>query len=152
MSFTSRIRSTSSALRKGVLLMLDIKKALTKLMKAPIVVEEGGTGVHTSWYYRKWSDGKLECWIKKEYSTKVETAWGSLYYAPLANMPDYPVNFYYMPVAVTSVHVVNGNGWVTTNQANAGVNNIGTQFVISPTKITSAVAVFVNCYVIGRWK
>lgn len=118
---------------------------------APYILEEGGTGVHTSWYYRKWSDGKLECWIKREYSTKIETVWGSLYCTALANIPDYPIDFAYLPVAVTSAHVVNGNGWVTTNQANAAVNNIGTQFIVSPSKITNAVTVFINIYVVGRW-
>lgn len=132
--------------------MLNLKKTLLKLLSVPHVVEEGGTGVHTNWYYRKWSDGKLECWIKKEYSTKIETAWGSLYYTNLANMPDYPVNFVYVPVAVTSAQVASGNGWVTTNQANASVNNIGTQFIVSPTKLTSAVAVYISCYAVGRWK
>lgn len=132
--------------------MLNLKKTLLKLLSVPHVVEEGGTGVHTSWYYRKWSDGKLECWIKREYSTKIESAFGSLYYAPLANIPDYPVNFVHYPVAVTSVHSTNGNAWVTTNQANAGVNNIGTQFIISPIKITNAITIFANCYVVGKWK
>ena len=132
--------------------MLNLKKTLLKLLSVPHVVEESGTGAHTNWYYRKWSDGKLECWIKREYSTKIETAWGSLYYAPLTNMPDYPVNFVYVPVAVTSAQVVSGSGWVTTNQANASINNIGTQFVVSPTKLTSASAVHISCYVVGRWK
>lgn len=132
--------------------MLNMKKTLLKLLSVPHVVEEGGTGVHTRWYYRKWSDGKLECWIKKEYSTKIESAFGSLYYASLPNMPNYPVEFRYLPVSVTSAHVANGNGWVTTNQANASVNNIGTQYIVSPIKLTSTVYLFVNCYVVGRWK
>ena len=39
--------------------MLDMKKALTKLMKAPIVTQVGSSG---RWQYRKWSNGMVEAW------------------------------------------------------------------------------------------
>ena len=56
-----------------------------------------------------------------------------------------------MKILLINGHGAGDNGWVTTNQANAGVNNIGTQFIVSPSKITSAVAVLINIYVAGRW-
>ena len=39
--------------------MLNAKKALAKLMNKPIVLIEGSYG---NWYYRKWSDHKVELW------------------------------------------------------------------------------------------
>lgn len=39
--------------------MLDMKKALTKLMKAPIVTQVGLSG---RWQFRRWSNGMVEAW------------------------------------------------------------------------------------------
>lgn len=139
--------------------MIDVKKLLTKictelkrLSDLPYVIEEGGTGTHDNWYYRKWSDGTLECWIKKAFSTAIDTAWGSLWYKALGVLPDYPVSFLYLPSVTGSAHAASGSAWPTFSTNNVGVNNVGTVYVVSPTKQTSAISVHINVHAIGRWK
>lgn len=43
--------------------MFNAKKALSKLMKTPMVVESGTT---SGWIWRKWSDGTADC---RKYTT-----------------------------------------------------------------------------------
>lgn len=46
--------------------MLDLKKALARILNTPLVVESGSasttSGRPFTWTYRKWSDGTAECW------------------------------------------------------------------------------------------
>ena len=118
---------------------------------APYILQEGGTGVHTSWYYRKWSDGKLECWIKREWSTTIDNSWGSLYYKTYTATPDYPIAFVYNPVIVASCTAKSGNAWATVDKTTQSLTGLGNIYVISPTKVTTAIDTFLNFYVVGRW-
>lgn len=116
------------------------------------IVEEGGSGVHTSWYYRKWESGTLECWCRKEYSgVSISSSYGQLKYATLAGFADYPVQFYYNPVVTVTGSVTNGNGWVVQNNSNYSNTNVGGLVVYAPANISST-GVTVNVYAIGRWK
>lgn len=139
--------------------MIDVKKLLTKictelkrLSDLPYVIEEGGTGTHDNWYYRKWSDGKLECWIKKAYSSAIDNAWGSLWYKSIGTLPNYPVEFLYLPSVTGSAHVASGSAWATFSTNNVSVTNCGTIYVVSPTKATSALSIQLSVHAIGRWK
>ena len=44
---------------------LNLKELISKLVNAPIVIEEGTSGI---WTYRKWSSGIAECWGTKSKS------------------------------------------------------------------------------------
>ena len=115
------------------------------------IVEEGGSGVHTSWYYRKWASGILECWCRKEYSgVSISSSYGQLKYATLAGFADYPVQFYYNPVVTVTGSVTNGNGWIAQSN-NYSTTNVGGLVVYAPANISSA-SVVVNVYAFGRWK
>lgn len=116
------------------------------------IIEEGGTGTHDNWYYRKWASGTLECWIKKAFSTAIDTAWGSLWYKSIGTLPDYPVEFLYLPSVTGSAHVASGSAWTTFSTNNVSVTNCGTIYVISPTKATSALSIQVSVHATGRWK
>lgn len=52
--------------------MLDMKKALTKLMQTPMVVESGTNGI---WAYRKWSDGTYDAWCDTTVNMGAGSAW-----------------------------------------------------------------------------
>lgn len=39
--------------------MLNTKKLLTKLLKCDLVIEQG---TQNGWFYRKWSDGRIDAW------------------------------------------------------------------------------------------
>ena len=115
------------------------------------VIEEGGSGVHTNWYYRKWESGRLECWCRKEYSgVSITSAYGQVKYATLAGFADYPVQFYYNPVVTVTGSVTNGNGWIAQSN-NYSTTNVGGLVVYAPANISSA-SVVVNVYAFGRWK
>ena len=116
------------------------------------IVEEGGSGVHTSWYYRKWASGILECWCRKEYSgVSISSSYGQLKYATLAGFADYPVQFYYNPVVTVTGSVTNGNGWVVQNNSNYSTTNVGGLVVYAPANISST-GVTVNVYAIGMYE
>lgn len=116
------------------------------------IVEEGGTGTHDNWYYRKWASGCLECWIKKAYSTTIDNAWGSLWYKSIGTLPNYPVEFLYLPSVTGSAHAASGSAWPTFSTNNVSVTNCGTMYVVSPTKATSALSIQVSVHATGRWK
>lgn len=116
------------------------------------VIEEGGTGTNTNWHYRKWSDGTLECWIRKEYSSvNITSSFGQMRYASLSAVPNYPVNFLYYPVVSITGTVTSGNGWVAGNNTNYSVTNVGGLVAYAPTN-QSGVSVTVNIYAIGKWR
>lgn len=116
------------------------------------IIEEGGTGTHDNWYYRKWASGCLECWIKKAFSSAIDTAWGSLWYKSIGTLPNYPVEFLYLPSVTGSAHVASGSAWTTFSTNNVSVTNCGTIYVISPTKATSALSIQLSVHAIGRWQ
>ena len=132
--------------------MLNLKKMLLKLLSVPHVVEEGGTGIHSNWYWRKWSDGRLECWIRREWSTTIDSTWGSLFFKGYTQTPAYPVAFIYNPVIFASAVVPSGNAWITIDKTTQSVTSIGNLYAISPTKITTATTVVIDVYAFGRWK
>jgi len=116
------------------------------------IIEEGGTGTNDNWYYRKWASGCLECWIKKAFSTAIDIAWGSLWYKSIGTLPNYPVEFLYLPSVTGSAHVASGSAWTTFSTNNVSVTNCGTIYVISPTKATSALSIQLGVHAIGRWQ
>lgn len=124
---------------------------ITETDEVDYIVEEGGSGVHTNWYYRKWESGRLECWCRKEYSgVSITSAYGQVKYATLAGFADYPVQFYYNPVVTVTGSVTNGNGWIAQSN-NYSTTNVGGLVVYAPANISSA-SVVVNVYAFGRWK
>ena len=52
--------------------MLDMKKALTKLMQTPKVIESGREGI---WQYRKWSDGTYDAWYDGSINLYAGSPW-----------------------------------------------------------------------------
>lgn len=60
--------------------MISVKKTLYKVaeaisaLKTDYVTEEGSSG---SWYYRKWSSGKVEAWAYVSFTSATPTAWAS---------------------------------------------------------------------------
>ena len=52
--------------------MLDMKKALTKLMTQPMLLETGTDGI---WKYRKWSDGTYDAWYDGTINLLTGSSW-----------------------------------------------------------------------------
>lgn len=143
--------SLSTTLSDALGISNSLGGGITETDEVDYIVEEGGSGVHTNWYYRKWESGRLECWCRKEYSgVSITSAYGQVKYATLAGFADYPVQFYYNPVVTVTGSVTNGNGWIAQSN-NYSTTNVGGLVVYAPANISNA-SVVVNVYAFGRWK
>lgn len=126
-----------------------VKELLTK----PRVIDSGGSV--GNWYYRKWSNGILECWIHKSYSDqRIDTAWGSLYYRDSGKMPNYPIAFTKYPCVTINTSFTRGNGWAVINESDYSLTNAGSIIYYSPVKITADnhINCSINIYARGTWK
>lgn len=127
--------------------MLDMKKALTKLMKAPIVVEQGTSGI---WTYRKWSDGTAECW---GHNTATVT------FASIGNgwrgsggQVNFPFTFKDVP-RVFALH--NGGSttyWSAVSNANPTTTTTGSFTFERMVSTVGSTTVAYSIYAIGTWK
>ena len=122
--------------------MLDMKKALTKLMQAPIVVETGTSG---NWTYRKWSNGTAECWGLFTLTATL-TAFAGVYRG-LAQEISYPSGLFPKDAPITSVTLGRGN-WTGFS------SNLNTKFKAYIFDITAAsnYQTTASVYAIGKWK
>lgn len=124
----------------------NLKDILTK----PRVIAQSGSAGH--WYYKKWSDGTLECWLHREINHHaVGTQWGSLYYSEISKPENYPVTFLVYPTVITTLQSSTGNCFSTNNNTNYSTSNPGSMFALSPSKLTDT-NLTINYYVVGRWK
>lgn len=66
-----------------------------------VIIEEGTSGI---WHYRKWNNGKLECWGKRSVSVNISEPWGAVYYGSV-DAVDFPFEFIEAPICqVTAEH------------------------------------------------
>ena len=65
------------------------------------IVEEGASGI---WHYRKWSNGRGECWALLNPTVKTGTAFQGLYYATYTVNAAFPFSFVERPVLLTSTN------------------------------------------------
>lgn len=110
-----------------------------------------------TWYYRKWTDGTLECWCTVPITTTVNTAWGNMYVAATANVYKtnlaYPVQPTGTPVITASIGAGATRGILIADNDYAADNvSTGRYNIASPVSITSSSTFRINYYVKGRWK
>lgn len=126
-----------------------VKELLTK----PRVIESGGSV--GNWYYRKWSNGILECWINKQYTNQViNSAWGYMYYHDAGKLPNYPVAFKRYPCVTVNTAFSKGWGWSATSNTDLSLTNPGSIFYYSASKVEASQGVncTINVYARGTWK
>lgn len=122
-----------------------------------IVIEQGtkdvGTleGITVTWHYRKWLDGSLECWCRRNATVNVATAWGTaLYYGTVTTL-NYPFEFTEKPMCHTTCEY--GIDALSLFIASCGS---GTNKYATPVMLCRADSKTVNCdilyHVYGRWK
>ena len=122
--------------------MLDMKKTLTKLMKAPIVVEQGTA---SDSFYRKYSDGTLEVWMS--------------YYGDVTFSADRATRAFTLPVSFVGTPymfaTVNGDSSVywsaVINCRFSATNSISVIVERKPTT-TGDHIVGISLYAVGKWK
>ena len=122
-----------------------------------IVIEQGTKNVGTAegttvtWYYRKWLDGSMECWCRRNVDVNVNIAWGSALYYGMATTINYPFAFVERPICQTTCEY--GTDSVSLFIASSGT---GTNVYATPVMLCRTDAKTVNCNIIyqvhGRWK
>ncbi|MBR2706246.1 MAG: hypothetical protein IKE74_03275 [Mogibacterium sp.] len=126
-----------------------LKELLAHILKRPIVVESGTSGI---WTYRKWSDGTAECWgrwngnITQYFSFSAGGMTWYVYYTTI----NYPFTFVgRAPVRNYTARAGSAFSWTASNLSNTTYSSnyyilaIGSQ----PTENFD-----LDIYAIGRWK
>jgi hypothetical protein len=137
--------------------MLDLKKMLTKLMQAPIVVEQGTSGI---WTYRKWSDGTAECWGKiTNTSFDITKAWGSMYisYAGTSGefYANFPTNLFIEAPVETATAISSGSMFPFMAGISGGTttkDHTAHYLMGRGTSMASVGSATLCIYAVGKWK
>ena len=122
-----------------------------------IVIEQGTKNVGTAegttvtWHYRKWLDGSMECWCRRNVDVNVNMAWGTALYYGMATTINYPFAFVERPMCQTTCEY--GTDSVSLFIASSGA---GTNVYATPVMLCRTDAKTVNCNILyqvhGRWK
>lgn len=123
-----------------------------------VVIEEGtktvttAEGTTVTWHYRKWLNGSLECWCRRNVDVNITTAWGTGLYYGMATTINYPFEFAERPI--TQVTCEYGDDEVSLFVASSGT---GTDTYATPVMLCRADSkTVVNCNILynvhGKWK
>lgn len=122
-----------------------------------IVIEEGSKSINTAegtsvdWHYRKWLNGSMECWCRRNVDVNVNTAWGAALYYGMATTINYPFAFVERPICQITCEY--GTDSASLFIASSGT---GTNVYATPVMLCRADAKAVNCNILyhahGRWK
>lgn len=83
-------------------------------------------GTNGEWYYRKWSDGRLECWLVKTFnSVAIKHAWGGWYVSsPIADIA-FPFTFASIPHMTLSWATTDGNSAIAFSNSGLSTTKTG---------------------------
>ena len=112
-------------------------------------------GTKDGWFYRKWSNGKGECWKIVAVKTAITTAWGSCYVGnTMMSRQSYPFQFKSKPIEQATIQAGSFAGWLYAVESGNGVNG-GYQSAIynvcRPTSTTNTVEYYIALYAYGEF-
>lgn len=117
------------------------------------VVEQGESN---GWMYRKWDSGIAECQKIVTVTTKITTAWGSMYVGDTKmSRQSYPVVFLSKPAEVASLTAGGSAAWLYPESAGNGVNggySSAIYNVARPSSVTTDQTFYISLYATGKWK
>ena len=109
------------------------------------IIDQGTSG---DWYYRKWSDGILECWLHKNIGTvNAKGSFGGTYYGDTSLT--LPVTFARDPAAFASGYWDSGMAWMNARDFTDNLTKIRIQFYKNSPGNAEAL---LHLYLIGEWK
>ena len=115
------------------------------------IVEQG---VKSSWLYRKWNSGIMECWRRVQVTTNVSTAWGNLYSSGAISATNltYPYAFIETPYLTANLMPFGSGGLLM-----APGNQYGSATQTGAFEITRGSSITNSQYLIayhavGKWK
>jgi hypothetical protein len=120
------------------------------------VMESGTTamGSNGTWYWRKWSSGKAECWGTRNMgNTGVSTAWGSLYRSATFDQQFPSTLFSDVPDSIQiNLFSAFAGCWVSRySETNPSALTTDTFVVVSPVSGNIG-GIKISIHAIGRWK
>ena len=116
------------------------------------IVEQG---TKNGWYYRKWNKGIAECWKIAEFTTTINTAFGSMYCGNAAARQNYPFTFAEKPVETVTLQSGSTQGILYCESNGNGVNGVSASArynVFRPGAMTTSSTFYLSFYVVGKWK
>lgn len=123
-----------------------------KCVRGDFVLEQGEKD---GWTYRKWNSGTAECWKIYEYSTTINTAFGSLYCGNAAPRVNYPFAFVQKPVETVTLQSGSTQAFLYVEASGYGVNGTSASArynVFRPGAMTAAQTFYLSFHVVGKWK
>jgi hypothetical protein len=115
------------------------------------IVEQG---VKSSWLYRKWNSGVMECWRRVQVTTNVSTAWGNLYSSGAISATNltYPYPFIETPYLTANLMPFGSGGllMVPGNQYGSATQT-GAFEITRGSSITNS-QYLIAYHAVGKWK
>lgn len=126
---------------------LDLKALISKLVNAPLVIEQGTSGI---WTYRKWSDGTSECWGIFQATCAINTSSSAFFgYRSNAVTTSFPTSLFVATPVVNAVNADSG-GAIVDNTNGTSSTTFSVWFASGTSRSSSTRPV--NVYAIGKWK
>ena len=115
------------------------------------IVEQG---VKSSWLYRKWNSGIMECWRRVQVTTNVSTAWGSLYSSGAISATNltYPYAFTETPYLTANLMPFGSGGLLMAPGSQYGSATQTGAFEITRGSSVSNAQYLIAYHAIGKWK
>lgn len=116
-----------------------------------VITDQGTSG---NWYYRKYADGKSECWQTVSFTMTSMTSWVSgLYYSNATTVYTYPAGlFTVQPVLTASLTPASNNNYFVFLVTDQGGSNTQTdRYHIIKASNATGLTVNINYHAIGRW-
>ena len=121
------------------------------------VIETGSSamGTNGTWYWRKWKNGRAECYGCRNFGNMAATtAWGGLYRSSTFTQ-DLPSSLFVATPEVIDISfrsTGNYGGWIIRHEESApSASNTGSFAVVRPASATISQA-YISFNIIGRWK
>lgn len=115
------------------------------------IVEQGEK---SSWLYRKWNSGIMECWRRVQVTTNVTSAWGSLYSSGALSATNltYPYAFTETPYLTVTLMPFGSGGLIMAPGSAYGSTTQTGSFEIARGTSMSSVQYLIAYHAIGKWK
>lgn len=134
--------------------MLDTKKLLTKMLTmlkshdVDYIIEES---ISSTWKYRKWNSGILECWYEANPGAyTIGTQRGSMYAGAWITYT-FPASFAYTPTVVASAMLTTDAYVVLAQTSPPQTTGVRVRLTASAS-VASTSNYTIHIYAIGRWK
>ena len=113
-------------------------------------------GEKDGWIYRKWDSGIAECFKILTVTTKIQTAWGTMFVGDTKMArQSYPLVFTSKPVETATLQAGSATGWLFPESSGNGVNGGYASAIYNiarPNSVTTDQVFYIALSATGKWK